>query len=206
MALSSTSANAPKEATKLFEKARSEWLASRWGRAEKELQKAVQIYPRFAEAWYQIGKIQEASKSPEAWGSFSKAVAADSKFALPYEHMALLAAQAENWRELLLVTTRALELNPRGTLDIWYFNALANYHLRRWDVAEASAITSLSMDPLHLQPNAEQLLGVTLAEKQDFAGALRHLRKYLAYVPSGPNSKVVKQQIAKVEAASAAVK
>jgi tetratricopeptide (TPR) repeat protein len=139
--------------------------------------------------------------SPEAWSSFSKAASADSKFALPYEHLAFMAAQVSMWQELVDATNRELELNPRGTLDIWYYNALGNYHLRKMDAAEASAVKSLSMDPLHVQSNTEQLLGITLAQKQDFAGALQHLRNCLTYLQPGPNLDVVKQQIAEIETA-----
>ncbi len=204
--MSSTSSAAPKEATKFFEKARNEWLANRPNDAVKALQKAVGIYPQFAEAWYQLGKIQETQKSPEAWNSFSKATAADPGFALPYEHLASLAAQAEKWQELVDVTSRELELDPRGTIDLWYYHALGNYRLSKWDIAEASAKKSLSMDPLHVQPNTEQLLAITLAEKQDFAGALEHLRNCLTYLPPGPGLDLVKQQIAQIEPAVAAPK
>jgi hypothetical protein len=82
-AVSTTTATAPKSAMKSFEKARSEWLDNKLDRAQRDLQKAVEIYPQFAEAWYQLGKIQEKVKSPAAWESFSKAVAADPKFAPP---------------------------------------------------------------------------------------------------------------------------
>lgn len=85
------------------------------------------------------------------------------------------------------VTSRELELNPSGTADAWYYNALGNYHLRKLDAAEASAEKSLAMDPLHVQPNTEQLLAVTLAEKHYFTGALQHLRNCLTYFPPGPN-------------------
>ena len=204
--LSSTSSAAPKEATKLFEKARNEWLANKPNNAAKDLQKAVGIYPQFAEAWYQLGKIQEKQKSSEAWNSFSRATEADSRFALPYEHLAFLAAQAEKWQELVDVTTRELQLSPRGTIDLWYYNALGNYRLSKWDIAEASAVKSLSMDPLHVQPNTEQLLAITLAEKQDFSGALQHLRNCLTYLPPGPGLDLVKQQIAQIEPAVAVPK
>ena len=205
-ALSSTTAAAPKDATNSYEKARKEWLDNKPDRAQKDLQKAVEAYPQYAEAWYQLGKIQEASKSPEASNSFSKAVAADPKFALPYEHLAPLAAQAGKWQELLDDTTRELVLNPRGTLDIWYYNAFGNYQLKKIDVAEASALKSLSMDPLHAQPNTEQLLAVILVEKQDYAGALQHLRNCLTYFAPGQSLDLVKQQIAQIEPAVGAPK
>jgi hypothetical protein len=65
-ALSATTDVAPKEARKSFEKARREWLEGHPDRARRDLEKAVHTYHPFAEAWYQLGKIQEASKSPGA--------------------------------------------------------------------------------------------------------------------------------------------
>jgi tetratricopeptide (TPR) repeat protein len=196
---STTSDAAPSDAVQLFEKAWNESLANKSDNAAEDLRKAVAIYPQFAEAWYQLGKIQEESKSAEAWSSFSKAVAADTLFPLPYEHMALLAAQSEKWQQLVDVTTQELGLNPLGTANIWYFNALGNYHLRTFDVAEVGAKKSLAMDPSHMQPNTEQLLAVILVEKQDFAGALQHLRNCLTYLPPGPDLNLVKEQIADIK-------
>ena len=82
-AVSSTTASAPKDARKAFDKARSEWLDKKPDRAQKELEKAVQLDPQFAEAWYQLGKIQEAANSPDATNSFTKATAATPNSARP---------------------------------------------------------------------------------------------------------------------------
>ena len=196
--LSSTSAAAPKDAVKLFDKARAEGLDGKSDRAEHDLQKAVQAYPQYAEAWYQLGKIQESTNPSEARNSYSKALAADPKFILPYEHLELLDAQSGKWQELQEFTTRELELNPRGTPGVWYFNAMANYNLGKKDVAEESAKRALAMDPLHTVPNAEQLMAVILADKRDFAGALEHLRACLPYL-SGEKAETVKKQIAQLE-------
>jgi tetratricopeptide (TPR) repeat protein len=205
-AISSTSASAPKDATKAFDKARNEWLDKKPDRAQRDLQKAVEVYPQYAEAWYQLGKIQEASNSPEAWNSFSKAVAADPKFAFPYEHLASLAAQGANWQEVLNAANHALELAPRGTIQVWYYHALGNFQFQKMDVAETSAKKSLSMDPLHIQPNTEQLLAVILSQKGDTAGALEHLHNCLTYFAPGPNLELVKQQIAQLEPAASPTK
>jgi tetratricopeptide (TPR) repeat protein len=198
-AVSPTTASAPKEATKAFEKARSEWQDQKPDRAQHDLEKAVQIYPQFAEAWYQLGKLQQVLSPNDAGSSFAKAVAADPKFVPPYEHLVPLAAVAGKWQEVADDTARELELNPRGTAQIWYYHALANYKLNKKDVAEASATKALAMDPLHTQSNTEQLLAVILADKQDYAGALAHLRNCLTYLPSGQNADVVKQQVAQLE-------
>lgn len=168
-------------------------------RAQHDLEKAVQIYPQFAEAWYQLGKLQQVSSPKDAGNSFAKAVAADPKFVAPYEHLVPIAAQAAKWQEVADDTARELELNPRGTAQIWYYHALANYKLNKKAVAEASALKALAMDPLHTQVNTEQLLAVILADKQDYAGALAHLRSCLTYLPSGPNADLVRQQVAQLE-------
>jgi tetratricopeptide (TPR) repeat protein len=200
-AVSSTTASAPKDAAKAFEKARMEWLDGKAEPAQRDLEKAVQKYPQFAEAWYQLGKLQEADKSQEALNSYQKAVTADPKFIFPYEHLALLNVQAGKWQEAADASGRALELDPRGTPQTWYYNALANYKLNKKDIAEASAIKALSMDPLHTAPNTEQLLAVILVDKHDYAGALLHLRNCATYLPSGHNLETVKQQIAQLEQA-----
>jgi len=198
-AVSGTTASAPKDAAKAFEKARAEWIDGKPDKAQHDLEKAVQVYPQFAEAWYELGRIQEASHSQDAQGSFAKAAAADPKFILPYGHMIPYAAQAGKWQEVADDTAHELELDPRGTPQTWYFNALANYKLGKKGVAETSATKSLAMDPLHTQPNTEQLLAVILVDKKDLTGALMHLRNCLTYMPAGPNADLVKQQVAQLD-------
>ena len=64
--ISATTAAAPKDAVKAYEKARNEWAENKPDKAQKDLQKAVQIDPQFAEAWYQLGKLQEIRDTPGA--------------------------------------------------------------------------------------------------------------------------------------------
>jgi tetratricopeptide (TPR) repeat protein len=112
-----------------------------------------------------------------------------------------MAAAAQKWQDVLDETNKALALDPRGNPHIWYYNALGNFHLKNMDSAETSAKTALAMDPLHQEPNTEQLLAVVLAGKQDYAGALEHLKNCLTYFPPGPNLDLVRQQIAQIEPA-----
>lgn len=197
--LSTTSNAAPSNAMKAFEKARADWLDNNADGAQRNLKKATQIYPGFAEAWLQLGKIQKASDPQGAHESFSKALAADPKFVLPYEQLAGLASQAQKWQETLDNTGPALQLDPSGTPQLWYYDALAKFQLGKTDEAQASALKSLAIDPRHTVGNTEQLLAVILARKADYAGALEHLRNCLTYLPAGPNADLVKQQIAQLE-------
>jgi tetratricopeptide (TPR) repeat protein len=196
--VSSTSATAPGNAMKAFEKARSEWLEQKTEAAQRDLEKAVALYPAFAEAWMQLGSIQETSDAKAARESFSKALAADPKYILPYEQLAALAAREEKWADTVANTTHALQLDPAGTPQIWYYDALANFQLGKTDESQVSAQKALAIDPRHSVPNTEQLLAVILARKGDYAGALEHLRNCLTYLPPGANTDMVKQQIAQL--------
>jgi tetratricopeptide (TPR) repeat protein len=194
-----TTAAAPKEARKSFEKARSEASEGHAENVQKNLEKAVQAYPQFAEAWYQLGKLQEAQKPQEAYQEFSKAATADPKYLPVYEHLALLAAQQKKWQEVADATDHALQLDPEGTPQIWYFQAAAKFNLGDKEAAEKSATTSLAMDPSHVAPNTEQLLAVIMASRGEYAAALTHLRNCLTYTPPGPNADLMKQQVAQLE-------
>jgi Tfp pilus assembly protein PilF len=204
--LSTTTQAAPSNAMKAFEKAREEWIAQNPDGAEKNLKKAVQLYPAFAQAWLQLGKIQEASEPQAARESFSKAMFADPKFILPYEQLAALAVQGEKWQEAVDNTNHALELDPAGTPQLWYYDALAKFQLGKTDEANVSASNELAMDPRHSVPNAEQLVAVILARKADYAGALQHLKNSLTYLPAGPQADLVKQQIVQLETKVSAAK
>ena len=197
--LSGSLANISKDARKSYDKARSEWIDNKPDRAEKDLQKAVSADPKFAEAWYQLGKMQQPKSPQDAWNSYSKAVAADPKFLPPYSHLTEIAAQQGKWPDVVDNTTKQLELNPAGSPEIWYYNALGNYKTGKKDVAEISANKAVAVDPLHTQPNSEQVLAVILADKHDFAGALQHLQNCLKYLPPGPNQDLVKQQVAQLQ-------
>jgi tetratricopeptide (TPR) repeat protein len=196
--VSSTTASAPKDALKEFDKARLDFNNHHLDNAQHDLEKAVHIYPQFAEAWYQLGKLQEAQKPQDAWDSYSKAVAADPAFSPPYEHLAAVAAQQKKWKDVVDATDRGLQLNPAGSPQLWYFSAVGNLNLGQKDVAEKNAKTSLAMDPSHVAPNTEQLLAVILAGKGDYQGALNHLRNCLTYTPPGPNADLMKQQVAQL--------
>ena len=198
-AVSTTTGSAPKDALKNYDKAHSEANSRHLDSAQHDLEKAVQAYPQFAEAWYQLGKVDEVLKPQDAGPAYSKAAAADPLFCPPYEHLAQLAALQKKWQEVVDATEKALKLDPPGTPIIWYLSAVGNYNLGNRAVAEANAKRSLAMDPSHVAPNTEQLLAVMLAAQGNYAGALEHLRNCLTYSPPGPNADLMKQQVTQLQ-------
>jgi cytochrome c-type biogenesis protein CcmH/NrfG len=198
-AVSATTAAASKDAMKKFDSARAKYIQKNFDGAQKDLEKAVQIDPKFAEAWYQLGKLQQPQKPQDALASYQKAVAADPQFVSPYEPIAELAAIQKNWQQVVDATTQSLKLDPTGSPQIWYYDALGHLNTNDSSVAEESAKKSLAMDPQHLAPNDEQLLAVIEAGRGQFQDALDHLRNCLNYTPPGPNADLMKQQIAQLE-------
>lgn len=198
---SATTGSASKEAVKHFDKARTDTFNNNANGAEHELEKAVKADPNFAEAWYQLGKLQQAKGQQAALASYQKAVAADPKFVPPYEYIAELSATQKKWQDVVNATSAALKLDPAGTPQLWYFDAVGKYNLGQVDDAETSARKSLAIDPQHMAPNTEQLLAVMLAGQGQLEEALHHLQNSLTYIKSGPNLDIIKQQIAQLERA-----
>jgi tetratricopeptide (TPR) repeat protein len=198
--VSDTTRSAPPEALKEFEEARADRIKRNPGSTRRHLQKAVSIDPQFAEAWYQLGKVEETDKPQDALSAYRNAAAADPAYTPPYERIAALAAAQKKWQEVANAANQALKLNPAGTPQIWYFSAVGNYNIGKTDIAETSALTALSMDPGHVAaPKTEQLLAVILAGRGEYKGALEHLRNCLTYAPPGPEADLIKKQVAQLE-------
>jgi tetratricopeptide (TPR) repeat protein len=198
--ISATSALAPGKAKKEYDKGRDEEKKTKWDAAQEHFTKAVGIYPKYAVAWFELGRTQlQQSKVEDARKSFGEALAADAKFISPYEELAQLALKEKQWKDLDQITDRLDTLNPLSFPQYWFYNALANYFLQSYDKAEKSARQGLGLDPQHRIPRIEYVLGMILAQKHDFAGALEHVRKYLNYSPNASDLETVNRQIAELE-------
>ena len=200
LTISATSQMAPKDAKKALEKGRNDIKKQKWNDAQRELEKAVDIYPKYAAAWFELGRVQEQQKDIEgARKSYAQSLAADSKYVNPYLQLAALSMHDQKWQDVADETDRMLRLNPIDFPQAWLFNSIANYYLRKMDVAEKSAREGISRDGAHHYPMMNHLLGVILAQKQDYAGAVAQLRDYLHYAPNATDTEEVKKQLAEVE-------
>ncbi|SPE25538.1 exported hypothetical protein [Acidobacteriia bacterium SbA2] len=198
-AMSVTGLSAPPDAIKHWSKAGTAMLDGKPDRARKQLETAVRSYPAFSDAWYELGRLEVMSDPRDARICMEKAIAADQTFVRPYGQLAALAARGEDWQGVLENTSRSLQLEPQGTIWIWYYEALANFQLGKVDAAETSAKKLVATDPLHNIRGGEQLLAAILAWKADYAGALAHLRSCLTYIQDQSDQVLLKQEIAQLE-------
>ena len=198
--ISATTAQAPGKAKKEYEKGRDDEKKAKWDSAQEHFTKAVDIYSKYAVAWFELGRTQlQQHKTDEARQSFGQALAADAKFISPYEELAQLALQEKQWKDLDQITDRLDTLNPLSFPQYWFYNALANYFLQSYEKAEKSARQGLGLDPQHRIPRIEYVLGMILAQKRDYVGALEHIRNYLTYSPHASDLETVNRQVAELE-------
>jgi len=205
LTISATSLEAPKDARKAYEKGREAASKGKFEEAQKQLEKAVEVYPKYAVAWYELGKVHQHNKDLEgARKAFGEALKADPKFISPYDNLAQMAAQEQKWEEVADITDRMIRLNPVDFPNAYYLNGVANLNLHRLDAAQKSASYLVSQDTGHRMPRASYLLGIVLAQKQDWNGAAAQLRTFIEHAPPGVDVETPKKQLAEVERALAA--
>lgn len=204
--ISVTSMAAPKNAMHAYEKAEKE-LQDKPADAEKELNKAVQIYPQFAAAWNLLGDIHRENKQLDlARTEYGRAIFADPQFVNPTYSLAVIAVHEKKWDEVGQYSDQVLKLNAMAFPLAYFFNAAANYNLQKFDAAEESAKKFKSLDTQHSHPDVCLLLSNIFSRKQDYAGAARELRDYLAAAPNAANAAEVQAEAKRFEDMSASAK
>jgi tetratricopeptide (TPR) repeat protein len=205
--ISVTSMLAPKDAKKAYERGLQSLLKNKPNDAAKDFEKAVALYPNYADAWMSLGKVRLEQQSTEpARAALRKALAADPKLVAPYVELGLLAAKDANWTDSGKYLDRAVELDPVDFPQAWYADAVANYNLKKYDLAEKSAREAVRLDTRHANPRSDYLLGLVLAEKKDYAGAAAELTAYLKLAPNAPDLAQAKDQIGQLEKLMSAAK
>lgn len=195
--VSVTSLKAPKGAQAAFEKAGKAMQKRKWVEARRQLEKAVGIYPQYAEAWCALGGVYLQQNEPEqARKALKEAVASDPKFATPYFGLAELAMREQKWQEMAENTGALIQLNPDNLPGVYAYDALANLNLNRLDAAEKSAQEGIRIDRNGEVPKNLHLLGVILMLKGDYVGAGVHLKRYLEVARGAPGEALVKEQLA----------
>jgi tetratricopeptide (TPR) repeat protein len=199
LTVSATSALAPAAAKKAFEKGSEQEKKQKLEEAQQSFEKAVQIYPQYAEAWFELGRVQLwRNDNAAARHSFTKSLAADPSFVNPYRGLAELAMQEKSWQEVADVTQRLLARYPDFFADAWFRNALANYNLQNFEAAEHSARQGVKLDIAHQISKLEYLLGLILIQRRDYAEAETHMQQYLQLASKPADLDDARKQLAEI--------
>jgi tetratricopeptide (TPR) repeat protein len=213
--LSAIPYKAPKAARKAYEKGVQAEKNGNLADAHKYLETAVEIYPSSANAWFQLGTVLLKENQVEAARkAYTQATTIDTKFLPPYLSLASMAYQTENWKEVLDLTGHILELDPLNhaavsnyILDLdpvnyagaYFYNAVANYRLNKFEAAEKSALKAEHLDLVTHFPQLHLLLSEIFVRKNDYALAIAEIQTYLALAPNGSDAEQAREQLAKLE-------
>ncbi len=204
LTISVNSALAPKEAHKAYEKGMAAVTKHNAEEAQKNLEKAVELYPKYSEAWFNLGWVHEqGDRIDEARKAYEQAIAAEPKFVRPYERLSWLAVREAKWQELVDRTDQWLRLDPANSPDAYYLSSVGNLQNEHIDVAEKNAREAIRMDPAKKNMRARYVLGLALAQKQEFTVAAEALKIFLDASPDAKDAETVRKQLAQVEEAAA---
>jgi len=204
--ISVTSMVAPKEAMRALEKAQK-IKAEKPVEAEKELSKAVKIYPQFAAAWTLLGDLhREHNDLNTARTDYAQAIAADPQFVNPAYGLAMIATQEKKWDEVVRLTEQVIKLNSAAYPLAYFLNAAANYNSQKFGPAEESAKKFKALDTQHTHPDVCLLLSYLYSGRQDYASAAREIREYLTLAPNSPDAESLKNDAKRFEDLSVSAK
>lgn len=219
LTLSASAYKAPKDAIKAYEKGVEAARKGKLADAQKYFGKAVEIYPAYTNAWFQLGTVlQKEQQKDAAQTAFMQATTTDSRFLPPYLSLAIMAFDVENWKDVLSFTDHIVDLDPLHhapgyVLDLdssdyaeaYFYNAIANYRLKRFEEAEKSGLKAEHIDLFTHFPQVHLLLAEIFARKNNYDMAVIETRTYLELAPHAKNTEEVRERLAKLEKLNAAM-
>jgi tetratricopeptide (TPR) repeat protein len=200
LSVSATSSKAPSNARRAFENGLEALGKGKTLDAENDFVKAVSLYPQYAEAWLDLGKLRLQRKAEDSAGeAFQKALEADGNLVEAQVYLGMLAVQKKQWADAARYLDAALKLDPVRFPDAWFNDSVAAYNLRNYVGAEKSVREALKLDPQHRNPRAVYLLGLILAAQKDYGGAAEQLRAYLKLAPDADDAVKAKMEMDEIE-------
>jgi tetratricopeptide (TPR) repeat protein len=204
----------PANARKAYEKGLDSVRSGKTEDAQKYFEKAVQIYPKYTRAWFQLGSVlQKQGQKDNAFTAYTRATSIDTRFLPPYLSLAVMASDARNWTEVVRLTGHILDsdplnhsngyivdFDPSNCTEAYFYNAFANYKLKKLDDAEKSALKAEQRANVGARyPQLHLLLAEIFAEKNNYSGAINEAQTYLELVPDAKDADQVRAQLAKLE-------
>jgi tetratricopeptide (TPR) repeat protein len=204
LTISVVSALAPKDARKAYEKGQAASGKRNWDEAQKDFEKAVEIYPKYSVAWFDLGRLQEENGHfDDARKAYQQAIDAEPKYIQPFERLSWLALRESKWQDLVDRTDQWLRLDPLNSADVYYLSSLGNLQTQHIDIAEKNAREAIRLDPARKNMRTRYILGLALAQKQDFVGAAAAVREYLAAAnPEAKETEVIRKQLDQIDDAA----
>lgn len=198
--VSASTLAATKDSRKAYDRGMQALKKNKTDEAGKEFEKAVELYPNHAEAWFELGRIQlNRGEADAARQSLNASIKADPKFVSPYVQLAILSLDAKHWQELADLTDHAMRLDSFDYPQLFLFNAVANYNMHKFDLSDRSIRQAVRLDTQHRFPDIPRLSGLLLLQHKDYPAAAEQFRNYLKMSPDAPEAATVRAQLREIE-------
>jgi protein O-mannosyl-transferase len=164
------------------------------------------VYVRLGDSHKAYGAINQARTldplNPQMYRQLSAVLAqqgrnGEAEVAFMQE-TAITSLQEGKWQDAADSSERVLLSDSAGYPSAYYLNAMANLRLGHLDAAEKSA-RDIQVDTAHSNPRTSYVLGLVLAEKQEYGQAIDSLNAYLRAAPNAPDSETVRKQLSNIE-------
>ena len=215
MTLSAAPYQAPRDARRAYEKGLEAERKGRLADARQYFEKAVEVYPKYADAWFQLGAVlQKVSQNESARAAYAHATAINSKFLPPYLSLASMAYEAEDWSQVRNLTNHVLDLDPLRNANVagyildldpldyaeaYFYNAAANYKLNNIEDAEKSGLKAERLDVRPRFPQLHLLLAEIFVRKNNYPIAILETKRYLELAPHAKDADHVRERLAELE-------
>jgi hypothetical protein len=184
-------AGVPSKSLKPWKAAMKALDAKDYAEADRQLQEAMSLSPKFASGWNTLGLVYgNEKKFAESRDAYQHAIESDPKFLPPYVSLDRLCIRMKDWQCAAKDTDDLLAADVKKlyTAEAYMHQAVARLELKDLPGAESSIHESVRLDPAHKNPREEYVLGRILEAKGDFPGASEHMLKYLELAPSAADA------------------
>lgn len=173
--------------------------------AQKHLNRAVQAYPSFADAWVLLGQIQEDQGNLQQAEQFCQhARAADAGYLPGYLCLADVAARQGQWQPVADFTDHVIAAHPAKAPGAFFYNFLGHFYMKQWNAAEKSAFAALKDGSKEEIRQIRWLLAKMYELKGDRASEAAQLREYVKLYPDDREAPVARQVLKQIESENSA--
>jgi Tfp pilus assembly protein PilF len=193
---------ASRKVRKEYEKGVRSLQNGEWREAQRHLAKAVEMYPCYARAQAQLGSALAAQDQQlPAEVALRKAISCDHDFVLSYAVLGRLYNAEKRFADSETVLKEGVRRAP-SAWQFYYHLAEAHFGLGQYTKAEEEFLKVRSLDPA---PPASLHVKLATVYHKEAANdkAYAELQAYLRAAPDGPLATKVREEMKRMEAASA---
>ena len=198
--VSAAELNIPAKARKEFNHAEDFMATQEWQRAMEKLQHAIAIYPRYVEAYTNLGvvyaRLGDRVREKE---SLEKAISLDDHFAPAYVNLARAEIAEQDFPHAETLLDRATAIDPT---DVVTMVLLANVELRTRHFDQVISTSTRAHSTKQSQHAiVHYIAALAFEQKKLLPDALAELKMFLREEEDGPRAAAARKEMAALKAA-----